>query len=365
MMFKHNTLRIGGVLIFLMTVALGIVACGSATPEPTATPPSATATSAPTTAPTATVAPTATEAVSATTAPLANDILSVVGRAQGLENFVTLLSNAGLTTQFQSGEPKTVFIVPNAVWDELPAAVRDNADLVSRILQNHIVDGRHLMAEMAISGTVTSLLGTPLTVLVGVEGGTVQGANVLDADYEADNGVLHLLDTVMLPQDVITDVMALYPAVVGEQTYAMQGNIHIDHGHRSPVAYNSTPPTSGPHYPDIVAWQLYETPFPYEQLIHNLEDSGVVIYYQCPDACPELVNQLRTVVQPYLDAGRHVVVAPNDPTWILPDGSHAHTDMGTPIALVAWRKLLKLQTVDAEKIGKFIETYEGIDHHVR
>lgn len=360
-----NNLRIGGIVVLLVAIVVGIAACGSDTPTPTATPPAATATSAPTVAPTATAAPTATEAAPAPTQPEANDILSVVGRARGLENFVTLLENAGLTEQFQSGEPKTVFVVPNTAWEELPATVRDDADLMASILRNHLVEGRHLMTEMAVSQTVTSLLGESLTVLAGEEGGTVQGSNILDADYEADNGILHLLDTVMLPQDVITEVMALSPSLIGEQTFAMQGNIHIAHGEFSPVAYNSTPPTSGPHYSDIVAWQVYEQNFPYEQLVHNLEDGGILVYYQCAVPCPETVEQLRTIVKPYQDAGRHVVVAPNDPTWTLASGVTPHADMGVPIALVAWRKLLKLNEVDAEKINQFVEAFEGIDHHVR
>ena len=375
-MLKRNTFCISGIALFLLAITLGIAACGSDTPEPTATPPVATATSAPTAEPTPTAAPAATATVSTTTATTAtttttttttaaNDILSVVGRARGLENFVTLLDAAGLTEQFQTGEPLTVFVVPNTAWEELPAAVLDNTELMGKILRNHLVAGRHLMPEMVLSSTMTSTLGAPLTILVGAAGATVQGANVLDADYEADNGILHLLDTVLLPQDVITDVMALYPSVVGEQTFAMQGNIHIAHGQFSPTPYNSTPPTSGPHYPDIVAWQLYEQPFPYEQLVHNLEDGGVIIYYQCAEPCPDLVEQLRTLVQPYQEVSRHVVVAPNDPTWSLIGDVKPHADMGAPIALVAWRKLLKLDTVDVEKITQFIEAFEGIDHHVR
>ena len=91
----------------------------------------------------------------------------------------------------------------------------------------------------------------------------------------------------------------------------------------------------------------------------------MIIYYQCAAACPDLVAELSAVVQPFIDGGRHVVLVPNDPTWTLPDGDQPHLDMGTPIAVTAWRKLLKLETVDAEKIGQFIETYEGIDHHVK
>lgn len=346
----------------LIALLFSVTACGSASAAPTPVPPTALPATA-TLAPTATSVPT--QPTTAEVAPQANEILTVIAQATGLERFVTLLESAGLAEQLQGAGPMTVFIVPNIAWDELPPAVLNNADLMRQILLAHLVEGQHLMADMTAAGKIQSLQGDELTVLAGAEGGTVQGANVLDADYEAANGIIHLLDTVLLPSASITDVMALYPSTVGEQTYAMQGNIHITHGTNSPVAYTSVPPTSGPHYGDIVAWQLYTNNFPYEQLVHNLEDGGVILYYQCATACPDLVEQLRTVAQPYFDAERHVVVAPNDPTWTQPDGAKPHQDMGAPIAVVAWRKMLKLDEVDAEKITQFIETYEGTDHHVK
>jgi uncharacterized surface protein with fasciclin (FAS1) repeats len=363
--------------VFLFILTLGVAACGVGRTEPTGAAPTALPAATATTAPTTTPAPTmttvstptvATEAAaqSGATATQAqpNGMLSIIAQAKGLENFGTLLQSAGLTAELQGKGPVTLFVFPNRAWDELPPAVVNNPALVRQILLNHIAVGHLLMADMVKAGTVASL-GDELTVLTGQEGATVQGSNVLDADYAATDGVLHLLDTVILPQAVITDVMALYPAVVGEQTYPMQGNVHIANGQTSPAPYNSVPPTSGPHFPNIVAWQVYSDPFRYEQLIHNLEDSGVIIYYQCATPCPALVDQLRAIAQPYMDAGRHVVVAPNDPTLTLADGSKPHADMGAPIAVVAWRKLLKLNEVDAEKIGQFIEAFEGIDHHVK
>ena len=367
-------LRLPRVLLILLV--LGLTACGANTPEPTVVAPTATA------APTTRVEPTTTDAITPTvavetTTPVTtttttqtaaatepNDMLSVIARAQGLEKFGALLQSSGLTAELQGKGPLTLFVVPNTAWDELPTAVTSNPDLVRQILLDHIVEGQLHMADMISAGKIASL-GDELMVLAGGEGITVGGANVLDADYEATDGVLHLLDTVILPQAVITEVMVLYPSVVGEQTYPMQGNIHIGNGQTSPVPYNSIPPTSGPHYPNIVAWQVYTEPFRYEQLVHNLEDSGVIIYYQCETACPELVGQVQAIAQPYMDAGRHVVVAPNIPTLTLGDGTKPHGDMAAPLALVAWRKMLKLDQVDAQKIGQFIEAFEGIDHHVK
>lgn len=152
--------------------------------------------------------------------------------------------------------------------------------------------------------------------------------------------------------------------VTGETVLASQGNIHIDFGSPSPVAYNSTPPTSGPHYGNLVGWGIYQEPQRYEHLVHNLEDGGVVVYYQCPDGCPELVQELTDLVRPYIDQGRHVVLVPNDPNWSINGSQPLQQDMDARIAITAWQRILKLDEVDSGAIRTFIERYEGIDHHV-
>jgi hypothetical protein len=152
--------------------------------------------------------------------------------------------------------------------------------------------------------------------------------------------------------------------VADEEVLASQGNIHIDFGTASPIAYNSTPPTSGPHYDNLVAWGTYDEPQRYEHLVHNLEDGGVIIYYQCADGCPEVVAQLKELVKPFIDRGDHVVLAPNDPNWSINGSQPLHNDMGAAIALTAWQRILKLDEVDSETIRAFIERYEGLDHHV-
>jgi hypothetical protein len=150
--------------------------------------------------------------------------------------------------------------------------------------------------------------------------------------------------------------------VVGETTYATQGNLHIPLGSVANITYNSTPPTSGPHYENLASWGVHTSNVRYEHLIHNLEDAGVVVYYQCDDGCPDIVAELESILQPYLVEGRHVVLARNDPNWV-ENGIQLHKDMGARIALVAWRKLLLMDEVDAETIRTFIDRYEGIDHH--
>ena len=105
------------------------------------------------------------------------------------------------------------------------------------------------------------------------------------------------------------------------------------------------------------------TPVRYEQILHNLEDGGVAIYYQCEDGCPELVSQLEEVVTAYERTGRKVLLAPNDPTWTVNDSQPLHKDIESRIALTAWQRVDKFVDFDEARIRKFIERYEGIDHH--
>lgn len=133
----------------------------------------------------------------------------------------------------------------------------------------------------------------------------------------------------------------------GEAVTSM-GNQHISEQQVGMITYNSTPPTSGPHLGQLARWGIHSQPIPNELQVHNLEDGGVMVQYNCED-CEELVDQLRGVVSRYRD---HVVMAP-------------YPDMDSRIALTAWGRIDRLETFDEERIVAFISAYAGIDHHVR
>ena len=141
------------------------------------------------------------------------------------------------------------------------------------------------------------------------------------------------------------------------------GNSHVETGQPSPVRYNSTPPTSGPHYGSLTEWGIYDEPLPYELVLHNMEDGGVVVYYQCGDGCPDLVAQLTEIVDRAVTAGQRVVMMPNDPTADARSGRKLHEDMGARIALTAWGRIDTFDDFDADRVRSFISRYQGIDHH--
>jgi len=126
-----------------------------------------------------------------------------------------------------------------------------------------------------------------------------------------------------------------------------QGNVHLQNATDPHVAYNSNPPTSGPHLPYVAPWGIHTEPIVKELQVHNLEDGGVVVNYNCPAGCPELVEKLTAVVKGYPD---RVVLAP-------------YPGMKSRIALTAWTRIDTFDDFDEARIVKFISAYRGIDHH--
>jgi hypothetical protein len=131
------------------------------------------------------------------------------------------------------------------------------------------------------------------------------------------------------------------------QTFADQGNAHLPSQNTPYDAYNSDPPTSGPHAPQRPRWGVFASPLPKPLQVHGLEDGGVLVQYNCPDGCPDLVAQLLRVVQRYPE---FVILAP-------------YPGMRTRIALTAWRRLDAFDQFDEPRIVRFIERFKGIDHH--
>jgi hypothetical protein len=128
---------------------------------------------------------------------------------------------------------------------------------------------------------------------------------------------------------------------------ASQGNAHVV---AEPVAfrYASDPPTSGPHFAGAAAWGVHEQPIPKALQIHNLEDGGVLVQYNCSE-CDDLLSQLKDLVRRYPDK---VILAP-------------YPGMKTRIALTAWSYIDTFDEFGEERILRFIKAHRGIDHHSR
>lgn len=133
------------------------------------------------------------------------------------------------------------------------------------------------------------------------------------------------------------------------ERFASQGNAHIPISAPMPD-YNSSPPTSGPHYERLAAWGSHTELVPLEHLVHNMEDAGVVLWYQY--GTPEENLARVAALEEAYDSSRYrrVVIAP-------------YEGLATTYAMSAWQRLATFNKIDSEKINAFMEAYEGIDHH--
>lgn len=124
-----------------------------------------------------------------------------------------------------------------------------------------------------------------------------------------------------------------------------EGREHTAEG--MPIKYKHYPPTSGTHYTNPVKWGVYNQEVKEGYFVHNLEHGGVVILYNCPTACPDLVQKLDEAYRTFPKAKYgevKIVVAP----------SH---NLKHRIALLAWDYLDEMDTFDRDRALKFYQTH--------
>ena len=126
------------------------------------------------------------------------------------------------------------------------------------------------------------------------------------------------------------------------------GNAHI--GEEAEPRYNSNPPTSGPHLSYTAGWGSYTEPQRDAELVHNLEDAGIVLWYRAGTPAENQAEVER--LEAAYDARRYrrVVIAPRE-------------ELPTRYAMTAWQRLETFDEIDPARVDAFMEAYEGIDHH--
>jgi hypothetical protein len=135
----------------------------------------------------------------------------------------------------------------------------------------------------------------------------------------------------------------------------IQGATHIEKG-VAHAPYNSSPPTSGPHWniggEAPVAWGIYKEPIPNEAQIHNLEHGGIMIQYNCPEGCSDLVQQLEDFYTRY-SAENKLPLYPNSSKLVVAP----YRDMPSRIALTAWGRIDTFDQYDEARIKRFVDEY--------
>lgn len=132
----------------------------------------------------------------------------IVGLAVGNENLSTLVAAvkaAGLVETLQGSGPFTVFAPTNEAFAALPAGTLESllkpenkAKLVS-ILTYHVIGAKVMSSDLSNGQKAKTVEGEDVKVSIGSEGVMINDAKVVAADVSASNGVVHVIDKVILP----------------------------------------------------------------------------------------------------------------------------------------------------------------------
>jgi uncharacterized surface protein with fasciclin (FAS1) repeats len=129
-------------------------------------------------------------------------IVDIAVNTEGFSTLVAAVQAAHLVETLQSPGPFTVFAPNDAAFAKLPPGtvqtLVQNPPQLARILTFHVVSGLWRQADLAKVGQVTSVEGSPIVVRAQQQPFEVKNATVIAADIEASNGIIHVLDNVIL-----------------------------------------------------------------------------------------------------------------------------------------------------------------------
>ena len=137
--------------------------------------------------------------------PMKN-IVEVAVEAGSFKTLVAAVQAAGLAETLQGPGPFTIFAPTDAAFAKLPAGTVEgllaDKEKLASIVTFHVVSGKVMAADIVKANGATPKTVNGLPLDIAVRGGKVyvNGVNVVTADVQASNGVIHVIDAVLLPQ---------------------------------------------------------------------------------------------------------------------------------------------------------------------
>ena len=135
------------------------------------------------------------------------DIVDTAVAAGSFKTLAKALQAADLVETLKGAGPFTVFAPTDEAFAKLPAGTLEtllkpeNKPKLQRILKAHVVAGKVMAADVVKIRSAKAVSGDTLRIASGDGGVTVDGAKVVKTDIAATNGVIHVIDSVILPKD--------------------------------------------------------------------------------------------------------------------------------------------------------------------
>ncbi|MFM7088362.1 MAG: fasciclin domain-containing protein [Candidatus Paceibacterota bacterium] len=131
------------------------------------------------------------------------NIIETAIEAGSFQTLVTAVKAAGLVETLSSPGPFTVFAPTDEAFSKLPKetldAVLADKEKLTAILTYHVVSGKVMASDVINLKEAATVQGGKLTIDIS-DGVKINNANVIKTDIETSNGVIHVIDTVLLPQ---------------------------------------------------------------------------------------------------------------------------------------------------------------------
>ena len=132
------------------------------------------------------------------------DIVDTAVAAGSFETLVAAIRAAGLVETLKGEGPFTVFAPTDEAFAKLPEgtieALLKDKDKLTAILTYHVVAGKVMAADVVKLSSAKTVQGQEVDINASSKGVMVDNANVIKTDIEASNGVIHVIDTVILPE---------------------------------------------------------------------------------------------------------------------------------------------------------------------
>ena len=131
------------------------------------------------------------------------NIIETASSNPQFSTLATAIETAGLTETLQGDGPFTVFAPTNEAFKKLPpeklTELMADPEALKNILSYHVVSGKVMSADIMKLEEAETVEGTMVTIDT-AQGVKVNNANVTSADLECTNGVIHVIDTVLIPK---------------------------------------------------------------------------------------------------------------------------------------------------------------------
>ncbi|MBN2364993.1 MAG: fasciclin domain-containing protein [Calditrichaeota bacterium] len=134
------------------------------------------------------------------------DIIHTASSAGSFGTLITAIKAAGLTETLMGEGPFTVFAPTDEAFAKLPeGTVKDllkpeNKEKLISILTYHVVPGKVMSSDVVKLSSAETVQGQKVTITVDEDSVMVDDARVVKTDIEASNGVIHVIDSVILPE---------------------------------------------------------------------------------------------------------------------------------------------------------------------